>query len=322
MPRTHLVASILAATTLTACGGATAPGSGSGAAEDGNGTADTVGVQAAFYPLAFVAERVGGDRATVDNLTSPGVEPHDLEVTARQVGALVDSDLVIYLEGFQPALDDAIEQNAAEQALEVTDVAPLAVPEAADEHTEDEAHAEDDGHGHDLAGDPHLWLDPTRLLPLADAIADRLADIDPGGASGYSRRAAELADELTALDEQFQDGLADCERDTIVTSHAAFGYLAERYDLEQVPISGLSPEAEPTAGRIAEVQDVVRDRGVTTIFYETLVSPKIAETMADDLGVQTAVLDPLEGLADPESGDYFSVMRANLEALRAANGCR
>jgi len=287
----------LTALALAGCGGQ-APG---GAAEGvtGGSAGGSVSVLAAFYPYEFVAARVGGDHVAVRSLTDPGVEPHDVELTPRQVREVADADLVVYEAGFQPAIDDAIRQLQPATTLDATTVVPL-----------------EDG------GDPHLWLDPSKLAKVATAVGGVLAEADPAHADDYRAHAATLADELTALDRELADGLSRCERREFVTSHAAFGYLARRYGLEQVPISGLAPEAEPTPARIREVATLVEARGVTTIFYETLVSPKVAETLAADLGVRTAVLDPVEGLAAGSSGDYLSVMRDNLAALRTANGCR
>lgn len=311
-------AAVLAAgLTLAGCGSDASPATQTG---------DQVpSVLAAFYPFEFVASRVGGDDAIVEGLTKPGAEPHNLELTPQQVGSVAEADLVVYLAGFQPAVDEAVEQNAPAAALEVTTVVPLEVtgegdePGHGDEEHENEEHS-DDEHGNETAGDPHIWLDPNNLAIVATAVAERLAETNPDAADGYAQRAEELVGELDALDEEFQDGLATCERREFVTNHAAFGYLAAAYDLEPIAISGLSPETEPSPARIAEVQELIEVHEITTIFYETLVSPKVAETMADDLGVQTAVLDPLEGLVD-EDQDYLGVMRANLAALRAANGC-
>ncbi|TDD70017.1 zinc ABC transporter substrate-binding protein [Jiangella aurantiaca] len=297
-------------------------------------------VAASFYPLAFVTERVAGENATVENLTQAGGEPHDLELTGQQVGQIADADLVVYLAGFQPSVDEAVEQNAEDRALDVAGLVELLdEPAGEDEHAEgehagegehteeehaEEEHAEEEeGHEHgELAGDPHIWLDPTNLESVADAVADRLAEADPDHADDYRANADALKTDLQALDGEFETGLAQCTQRVIVTSHEAFGYLAAAYDLEQVGISGLDPEAEPSPQRLAEVQDVVQAEGVTTIFYERLVSPDVAETLAGDLGVQTAVLDPIEGLTDDTADqDYFSLMRGNLEALRTANGC-
>ena len=179
------------------------------------------------------------------------------------------------------------------------------------------AAGEDDGE----TRDPHVWLDPTNMAAIADAVADRLAEISPDHADAFHTRSDELGQQLTALDEEYSTRLADCERRIFVTSHAAFGYLAHRYDLEMVGISGIDPDAEPSPARLAEVQKVVQDEGVTTIFYERLVNPAVADALANDIGVQTAVLDPIEGLQPGATGDYFSIMRTNLTALRTALDC-
>jgi zinc transport system substrate-binding protein len=277
-------------------------------------------VVASFYPLAFVAERVGGAEIQLVNLTPPGVESHDLELTARQVGEIAGADLVVYQNGFQPSVDEAVEQNAGDTALEVTQVVPLdRHGEHHDEATEE--HDESRHHG-DLTGDPHIWLDPTRLAAITLAVADSLAEVVPEQADAFRQRADALVAELTALDGDFRSGLADCERTTVVTSHDAFGYLADRYGLEMVGISGLEPDAEPSPARLKEVQRVIADTGVTTVFYERLVNPEVARTLAADLGISTAVLDPVEGLTeDTEGEDYLTLMRANLTALEEANDC-
>ncbi|SDU61066.1 metal ABC transporter substrate-binding protein [Jiangella alkaliphila] len=302
----------LAGLALTACGSDDDPVAGGG---------DGPVVAASFYPLAFVTERVAGDYATVENLTQAGGEPHDLELTARQVGEIADADLVVYLAGFQPSVDEAVEQNAEDRAVDVAGLVEL-LDNPEDEH-EGESEEEHEGHDHgDLAGDPHIWLDPTNLEPIADAVADRLAEADPDNADDYRDNAEALSADLETLDQEYEAGLAQCTQRVIVVAHEAFGYLAHRYDLEQVGISGIDPEAEPSPERLAEVHDVVQAEGVTTIFYERLVSPDVAETLASDLGIEAAVLDPIEGLTDDTADqDYFSLMRANLETLRTANEC-
>ncbi|HEV2796352.1 MAG TPA: zinc ABC transporter substrate-binding protein, partial [Nocardioides sp.] len=169
--------------------------------------------------------------------------------------------------------------------------------------------------------DPHFWLDPLLVADFADAVAAELADVDPDGATTYADNAAALRTELETLDQEFTDGLAGCERSTTVVSHDAFGYLA-RYGLDFEPIAGLSPDAEPTAADLGRLQSLITSDGVTTVFSERLVSAKMADTLAGDLGVTTAVLDPIEGLSDETSDeDYLSLMRENLTALREANGC-
>ncbi|MEV0611512.1 metal ABC transporter substrate-binding protein [Polymorphospora rubra] len=330
------------AAALLVLGGAAACGDDSSAGADGN----RVDVVAAFYPLQFVAERVGGDAVAVTNLVKPGAESHDLELNPQQVGQLTDAEVVIYLKGFQPAVDEAVTQQAADRAFDVATAVPLLDAAAGghdhdhegegedghddghDDHGhEDEASpeptaAEDDGHDHDTGGkDPHFWLDPTRLATVADEFAKRLGEVDADRAADYTARAQALRTELTALDQEYEQGLATCQRRELVTSHSAFGYLADRYKLEQIGITGLTPEDEPSPQRLAEVTEEAKLHGATTIFFETLVSPKVAETIAREVGAQTAVLDPLEGLQAGSTGDYLSVMRANLTTLKPALGC-
>lgn len=264
-------------------------------------------IVAAFYPLAWAAERIAGEE--VRNLTPPGTEPHDHELSPRDVAAVGDARVVFYLGGFQPALDDAV---AGTDANGVDLLEGLELLEGGDEH---EAEAEDEDLGHEER-DPHVWLDPIRFA----AIVQRL-----GGELGGPQAAAELGNELRELDRELRRGLDDCERRELVTSHAAFGYLAARYDLEQVAIAGLTPEAEPAPRELRRLVDEIRSHDATTVFFETLVSPRLAQTIAREVDARTAVLDPLEGLTDEQLAageDYFSVMRANLATLRRALGCR
>uniref|UniRef100_UPI0030F59835 metal ABC transporter substrate-binding protein n=1 Tax=uncultured Nocardioides sp. TaxID=198441 RepID=UPI0030F59835 len=169
--------------------------------------------------------------------------------------------------------------------------------------------------------DPHFWHDPLRMADLGDAVAERLAEIDPDEAESFEERAAELRSDLEALDEEYSTGLSDCEVRTVVTNHDAFGYL-EGYDLELASINGISPDAEPTPAALAELQDLIDETGITTVFSETLVSPQAAEVLAADAGVDTAVLDTIEGLTDDTADeDYLSLMRSNLATLQEANRC-
>jgi zinc transport system substrate-binding protein len=274
-------------------------------------------IVAAFYPLQFVAQRVAGDRVTVTSLTQPGAEPHDLELTPRQVASLTTASLVIYEKGFQPAVDEAVVQSENPQVIETTTVVPLR-PLASPGDLDHGDGAEDDH----SALDPHVWLDPTAVSRIARAVEQRLSTIDPDHAADYGRSAATLIEELDDLDQTFRSGLAHCVRTEFMTTHAAFGYLAERYHLTQIGISGLSPDAEPSPARIAEVHRVARDHGITTVFSETLASPAVAQAVAGDLGLATDVLDPIEGITSQSRGqDYLSVMSANLAALRKAGEC-
>jgi zinc transport system substrate-binding protein len=281
----------------------------------------TLSVLASFYPLQMVAEQVGGDRVDVGSLTPPGAEPHDVELSPAQVASVAAAQLVVYQSGFQAAVDAAVSEAGPAHVVDAAEVADLETT-AQEGHShelgEDDEHADD---AHDHGGlDPHFWLDPTRMPAVADAVADALSEIDPDGADTYRANAAALGTRFGELDDAYAAGLATCERRTVVTTHEAFGYLAQRYDLEQVGIAGVDPETEPSPARLREVGDLVRAEGVTTIFFETLASPKVAQTLASDLGVETAVLDPIEGLTD-DAQDYFSIAQANLEALRVALSC-
>jgi zinc transport system substrate-binding protein len=256
-----------------------------------------VRVTAGFYPLAWVAERVGGRHVEVTGLTDPGVEPHDIEPTFARTVALARADLVVVESGLQPAIDEAVAQNAEGRVLDTTTVSPL------------------DG------DDPHFWLDPTRLATVADAVAADLSALDPPHASAYAANAAALRSDLDDLDSAFSTGLADCERHVIVSSHDAFGYWS-RYGIEVAPVAGLTPDAEPTPAGIARLQQLIRDEGITTVFSERLASRALTDSLAHDLGLRTEVLDPIEGLtSDDADENYLTLMRENLTALEEANGC-
>lgn len=286
------------------------------ACRDGGGSADSVGdkprVVTSFYPLAQIAERVGGSRVAVTNLTPAGSEPHDLELTPRDVDRIEDAGIVVYLGGrFQPAIESAAER-AKGIALDVlnTDLGLI------------DGYENEEG---DEGTDPHVWLDATLTKQIVQRVLTALVDLDPPNKAAYEADARAYEQELDALDGAYRQGLAECDRRVIVTSHAAFGYLARRYGLVQEAIAGLEPEAEPDAKRLSELTTKAKAEGTTTIFTETLVSPEVADTLAKEAGVRTAVLNPLEGLSDDERSrgeTYLSVMRQNLETLRVALGCR
>lgn len=298
----RVVAAVVVMVTLGACGG--------------SGTDDEAAdgrpqVVAAFYPLFEAAQRVGGDRVQVRNITPAGAEPHDLELNSRQVDRIEDAAVVVFLgRGFQPALEKAAERAKGAKVDLLSEVGSLLpAPEGDD----------------DLEIDPHVWLDPTLFKAMVARVASALSEADPPNRSTYEANAADYSRELDDLDASFRQGLAQCDRRVMVTSHDAFGYLARRYNLTQEAIAGLEPESEPSPKRLADLADKVRSDGTKTIFYETLVSPKVAQTLAREAGVGTAVLDPLEGLSedDAKAGKtYVSVMRDNLAAVRQALGCR
>jgi zinc transport system substrate-binding protein len=288
----RLAAALLLLPALTGCGALADAGTG-------------VQVAAGFYPLQYVAERVAGNQADVEVMTQPGGEPHDATLSVRETALVAEADVVVVAGGVQPAVDDAV-ASAAEDGTVVDTSSPGFDTKNASQIRPD---------------DPHFWLDPLLMADLGDAVAEALADTDPQQADAYREHAADLRRDLQRLDQAYADGLADCERSTVVVSHDAFGYL-DRYGLEFAPISGLSPGAEPTPADLSRLQDLIRAEGITTVFSERLVSPRVAETLAEDVGVETAVLDPVEGLADEtRDEDYLSLMRANLAALEKANGC-
>jgi zinc transport system substrate-binding protein len=292
--RAAAVAAVLTAFAAVAC-----------SAEAGPGTSGKLAVVSSFYPLQFVAERVGGDAAAVTNLTAPGAEPHDLELRPQQVAQIAGAKVVVYLKGFQPDVDKAVANQAKGKVVDAAALVPMLPATGAE------------GAGKD----PHVWLDPTRLSTIAAAVAAQFSAADPAHAGAYADRLAKLQADLAELDMEYATGLKTCQRHDVFTSHAAFGYLADRYHLTQIALSGLDPAVEPTAQQLAGVAQRAKEKGATTIFYETLVSPKISETIAREVGAQAAVLDPIEGLQPGTSGDYLSVMRTDLAALQKALGC-
>ncbi len=291
-----------------------------------------------FYPLEWAATRIAGDHASVQTLTAPGAEPHDIELTPQGVADVQSADLVVYSAGLQAAVDQAVDTQAADHALDVNDAADLEETGAADDHEHEadeeeeqadeghsgEEHADehDEDHADDDGLDPHFWLDPARMGTVSSDIADRLAEVDPDHAQDYRTNADTLVQELTKLKDDFDTGLASCEQQDMVTSHEAFGYLAHEYGFDQVGITGISPDAEPSPARLAEVTRIVKESGVDTIYSEVLIGTDIAQTLASETGAQVLVLDPVEGLTDASAGDdYIEVMQANLDALREGQHC-
>ncbi|HJS49081.1 MAG TPA: metal ABC transporter substrate-binding protein [Gaiellaceae bacterium] len=271
----RVLAILVAAVALTGCGGSS------------DEELPLPVVVASFYPLAWAADELTELR--VENLTPPGVEPHDLELSPRDVELVRDASLVVYAGGgFQPAVEDAV----ARRSRPSFDVL-----------------GDDDS-------DPHVWLDPPRFAEIVSGL---------GRALGTGRRAASLQRELLLLDQHYRRGLERCDRRVLVTTHTAFGQLANSYGLTQLALTGTSPEAEPTPRDLERLIDEVERSGATTVFAEPLVSDRLARTVAREAGVDIATLDPLEGLSQEQLAageDYVSVMRSNLAVLRKALGCR
>ncbi|MET9844604.1 metal ABC transporter substrate-binding protein [Streptomyces ossamyceticus] len=311
IPAAATAAAALSLTTLSACS------TDSAAA----GNTDKFDVVASFYPMAFLAEQIGGKYVNVTNLTEPGQEPHDLEISARQTAQLQESDAVLYLKGLQPAVDDAVDQSEIKTKIDAASLTSL------EEHGDEVGGhaAEHDDHEHEeLSGkDPHVWLDPVKYAEIAKGVGAAFEKADPDHASTYKTNTEAVVEKLGALNDQYENGLKDARTKVFITTHAAFGYLAERYGLVEEAISGLDPESEPSGARVRELEKMAKADGVTTVFYETLVSDKTAKTIAADAGLRTDVLDPIEGITEKSRGkDYFSVQEANLKALQTALGAK
>ena len=336
MSKRILAAACAAATALALSACSPSASTGGKTSKDG-----TLTVMASFYPLKYLTEKVGGEHVTVTSLTPDGAEPHDLELSPKMVDSLASADAVVYLAGFQGAVDEAIEQHAPTTVIDVSSAAQLVAVDSTSNHPgEDEGtdeaqsgeaqsgeaadhdheHADHDHH-HDMSMDPHFWLDPARMANAATLVGDKLAEADPTNAETYKANAQALNEELTSLGDNLVAKTSTCQIKTFVTAHTAFGYLADRTGLTQVGISGLDPESSPSPARLAEIGKIVKDQGVTTIFTEALIDPKVEQTLATDLGISTAVLDPIESQTD-SSKDYAAVMNDNIDALTKANNCQ
>jgi zinc transport system substrate-binding protein len=317
MAGTRVAASLAALALLAGACGVGVPGERAEADEGPR-------VVTAFYPLTWAAEQVGGDDVLVSDLTPSGADAHDLELTSSQVLEVARADLILYLGGgFQPAVEESVADAAGEAVDLLAEVEDLPEGFEVEHDHNDEAgrdHSDEPDHEHNDEADPHIWLDPVRMAGITSLVAHHLTAVDPRRAADYARRARATVTRLEALHDEFRTGLAECERRDLVVSHEAFGYLADRYALNQVGIAGLDPEAEPSPQRVVEVVRFVEENEVTTIFYERQVSPRIAEVIADEVGVGTDVLDPLE--SPPPTRDYADAMLANLDALTRALGCR
>ncbi|MGW0733809.1 metal ABC transporter substrate-binding protein [Streptomyces sp. NPDC002851] len=330
-------ATALGLISLSACGSSDAAG------KNESGKLDVV---ASFYPVQFLAEQIGGKHVNVNTLTKPGIEPHDLELKPQQIAEIGEADVALYLKTVQPAVDKAVEQADTETKIDAGSLTKLE-NHGTDGHDHGGEHAEEGGHegeeahgdehGHEgeeahgdehaeegaSAGDPHVWLDPVKYAEVAKGVGKAFEKADPDHAADYKKNTEELVGKLGDLDKEFADGLKNTRTKTFITTHAAFGYLAERYGLEQEGIAGLDPHSEPSPARMKELQKIAKTDNVSTVFFETLTSDETAKALATDTGLKTDVLDPLEGITDKSKGDdYFAVMKANLTALEKALGAK
>lgn len=278
----------------------------------------TLSVVASFYPIQYFAKRVGGDLVSVYNPVPPGAEPHDLELSPRSIAQIQKADVFLYLgQGFQPAIDRALDtiKGAHMVAKDVSDGVPR-IPASAEDGISRSARAS--------APDPHIWLDPVYAQTMVGNIAQAFSQADPAHKTEYMADAAKAQVELSALNDEYKATLSNCKRNEIITSHAAFAYLARRYGLKQVPIAGLSPEAEPNPARLQEIIQFARQHDAKYIFFETLVDPRVAQLVAREIGAQTLVLNPIEALTADQikaGQNYMSLMREDLTNLKLALGC-
>ena len=338
-----LGATLMLAAGMSACSALKGEGSSDASAPHTIAPGKTLTVSTSFYPIQYLAESIGGKLVKVSTVTPSNVEPHDFELSGKETAELGKADLIAYVPGFQPSLDKAVKEvGSGPTVLDLSKPANLVHHEGVEEEHEhgdeaaDGATAESSGTGHDEHGhdehghtegeehgsnlDPHFWLDPQRMIAVAETMEASFAKIDPANANDYKAGLDKLKTALTNLDTQYTQDLSSCQRTTFVTSHAAFGYMADRYRLTQASISGIDPETEPSPAELASIKSVVQSTGTTTIFTEELVSPTTAQAIAAETGAETNVLSPLE--SKPERGDYTDAMTTNLDRLKIALACQ
>ncbi|MBV7363914.1 metal ABC transporter substrate-binding protein [Actinomycetaceae bacterium TAE3-ERU4] len=281
-------------------------------------------VLTSLYPIEYLAKEVGGDKVQVSSLAPAGVEPHDLELSLKQVSEIPQANLVVYLKGFQSSVDKAIDQAGKNNSFDITkfaNVMPVNKDEHDHEETEEHGH---EGHHHDhesLAFDPHFWLNPNNMASVATALGDRMAQANPENADYFKKNAQELSVKLKSLATDAVNKTKQCAHRTFITTHEAFAYLGKLTNLKQVGLSGLDPEAAPSPERLAKISKLAKDNNLTTIFTEELVSPKVAETLSKDLGIKTEVLSPIETQTDAGK-DYSSMFTEDIEKLSTALECK
>lgn len=261
---------------------------------------DKLKVTTSFYPLWYLVDRIGGEYVSVTNLTPVGSEPHDFEPSTRDIVALEEQDLIVLSGGGLEGYAKKIQDTAKNQVILVGEKL-MSDPK-----------------------DPHVWLDPVLYAQQAETVGQTLMKLDPPNAKTYEANTKRLVDDLKGLHEEFVAGLNNCKQQNIVTSHSAFGYLAKRYGLKQVALAGLSPDEEPSSKTLSEITTFAKDNDIHYIFFEELVSPQIAETIANEIGAGTLVFSPLEGLTKDDvlrGKTYLSVQKENLENLKKALSC-
>jgi len=293
-------------------------------------------VIASIYPMADFADKIGGDFIDLKTLVPPGMDAHSWEPSARDIIALNEADIFIYngsgMEGWAERVIETVDNS---NLIVVEASHELAVPfdeheveyiNSVDEHEHEDIHEHEDVDGHEEAHhhhdhgdtDPHVWLDPERAAQQMEVIAESFISADPGNKEVYEQNLSVMHEKLAALDEAYEEQLDDIKRREIVVSHAAFGYLCAAYDLQELSITGVSPDVEPSPEDMANIVNIMREKNINTIFFETLATPKVAEAIAAETGARVDTLNPIEGLTEENiaaGDDYFSIMEKNLDAL-------
>ena len=285
-------------------------------------------VTTSFYPLYFFTSEIAGDRATVINIIPAGADAHGYEPSPQAIADAYRSDVFIYHHGDMEPWAAKFAQDYKHTLVETSRNIDLQLIPDEHAHAHHDHTHDHDQHNHEheqsLRRDPHIWTDPVLAMQMVESITQGLTQADPDNASFYHAQSASVKNQLSNLHEQFSQGLAHCQQRTVITSHAAFSYLADRYNLEITPIAGLTPEQEPSANKLAELSNLVTKQGITTIFFENQANSRLADTLARETGVKTSVLDPLESIRPEDlnqGANYFSIQRRNLENLRSALGC-
>ncbi|AJS61710.1 hypothetical protein UB51_23695 [Paenibacillus sp. IHBB 10380] len=288
---------------------------------DSSSSSDKLNVQVSFYPMYEFTKNVAGDLANVEALIPAGIEPHDWEPTPRDLATIEGADVLVYngagLEGWIDQVTSAVNND---KLVQIEASQGIAIMEGSEEEKEAHDHEGEEAHDHEHGGlDPHVWLSPALAIQEVRNIESGLSKAAPEHTDEFKKNADAYIVKLEQLDQDFKSGLSNTKRKDFITQHASFGYLAKEYNLVQVAIAGLSPEQEPSAANMAKVVKFAKENDVQTIFFETLVSSKVAETIAKEIGAESAVLNPIEGLSDEDKAnnlDYIGIMRQNLEALK------
>lgn len=318
------VSAALSVALLSGCASGTGPVSSAGETSSAAGEGQKLSVYTSFYTMQDFAEKIGGDHVTVTNLVPPGTEPHDWEPQPNDIVGLEQANVFIYNgAGMEHWADSVLGSLQNDKLVKVEASSGISLLEGKSEHEDEESHADGAEEEEESSTDPHVWLSPLNAKKEMENIKNAFVQADPKNKETYEANYSKYAVQADELDSKFRKMTSELKNKDLIVAHQAFGYLCKEYSLNQVAIEGLSPDSEPDAARMAEIIQFAKERKITTIFFEEMVNPKVAETIAKATGAKTAVLDPVEGLSDENKAkglEYFSIMEKNLEAIREANG--